>query len=316
MLITLATIGAWAQNPFHTMLKDYKVVNTSSEQGRDRLDSTYYLHAQIYQVPRKSKKEVAHTDALVQQLVDTYNTQLASHTGGFCSSSDLSHGSNIESKQVSAYYGENLEPLVVGGLGRNYVLLRKQDPGNPNYRTVYGVEWWIEKPELVYFREFRLFGPLTERNYQKAALQDNPVFSDPLAGSMLDGGASGNNGLPAYDPADYYARSMTYCCNMYKGDGSVLDAAIAKLAAKRFLDYMSSPDRTDEGFIRVLRALQLPGFYAEITKDSEVQHGDMPWLADRWKGLDIFCTSHVEKGDPDCMKYGKDAQFVLQIFLE
>ena len=34
-----------------------KVVGSASEQGRDKLDSTYYLNTRVYKLPYKSKKE-------------------------------------------------------------------------------------------------------------------------------------------------------------------------------------------------------------------------------------------------------------------
>lgn len=322
LFMAFATLCAWAQNPFSSVLSDYKVVATGSEQGRDRLDSTYYLHTQTYAVPYKGKKAEAKAAAVIKEIVDRYDKQLEFYTGGFCFSSELSASSPVESQQVSAYYGENLEPFVVGGMGRNYALLRQQDRLNPNYRTVYGVEWWLEKPKLLYFRTFRLFGPLTARNYQKAITSQGKSWEDFLSafrsqgrGFYLPGDGSAEDTLKYADRVAWY---LSKVCDLYKGDGSEMDNMLASVAVHRFLDYMREDNalKTDEGVVRVMRAFRLSGCYAEVN-GKVVEHGDLPWLAARWKNLDISCTSHVEKGDPECQKYGeKSKYFLFRVYLK
>ena len=100
---------------------------------------------------------------------------------GFCFSGKLDVHSPAESQKVSASYSEDAAPFVVGGVGRNYALLRQLDPKNPHYRTVYGVEWWLlEKPRVVYFKTFRLFGPLTARSNSKYILGQTDSMKDFL----------------------------------------------------------------------------------------------------------------------------------------
>lgn len=314
----LTACGAWAQNPFEYLFSDLKVLNTTSEQGHDRLDSLYYLHTQTYTLPYKGRKAAEKADGIVEHIVDLYNSLLPSHTGGFCHSSDLHGHDATESRKVSAYYGENLPPMIIGGEGINYALLRKQDAANPNYRTVHGVEWWTEHPQQrVCFKVFSLFGPMTDYYYRKAMFLDNSVFrhlADSTAGHVAA------SGIPEYlqmDNTEFTVQSLRLLCDMYKGEGNAIDDATAEIAAERFINYLESTGNSTEERIRVMREMRIPGFYAEVTDGVNVQHGTLPWLAEKWKDLNVFCLSWEQKGSPECKKYGDKSKYLLlQVVLQ
>ena len=333
IFVALATLCAQAQNPFSSILSDCKVVAVSNEQGRDRLDSTNCLQTQVYAVPYKGKKAVAKAEAIIKEIVDCYNKQIGHYTGGFCFSGKLDVHSPAESQKVSASYSEDAAPFVVGGVGRNYALLRQLDPKNPHYRTVYGVEWWLlEKPRVVYFKTFRLFGPLMARSNPKYILGQTDSMKDFLdtfrssdwqnkkfdmfgkADSLKLDMLGKINPLKHADDVAWYLGKV---CDLYKGDGSAMDSGVVSVAVRRFMNYMSESNvwKTDEGVVRVLRAFRLPGCYAEVN-GKVVEHGDMQWLASRWKDLHISRVSYVEKGDPECQKYGeKSKNFLFRVYL-
>ena len=59
-----------------------KMVGSTSEQGRDKLDSTYYLDTKVYELPYKSKKERQQVERLTASLVKAYDADIKHHTGG------------------------------------------------------------------------------------------------------------------------------------------------------------------------------------------------------------------------------------------
>ena len=160
--IILATIaiGCFAQSKGETMPQSNKIehliktwpaswmIGKAGEQGRDRLDSTYYLDTRIYEYSYDSKKEQQGVKDAVALILRAYDQDMPHCTGGFCSSNLLRVDNPIESKKLEMYYGENIAPFVVGGKGRNYAVLRfnsKQNPENglweeeKSYRTASGL---------------------------------------------------------------------------------------------------------------------------------------------------------------------------------
>ena len=145
--------------------KNCTQTNYKSEQGRDRLDSTYYLRLKTYAMPYDKKKDKAACDAVVAELLDTYQRESPSASAGFCQSRPLNVAAH-DQQQVSIYYAENKDPFIAGTEGRNYALLRYTDQNNPTYRRVHGVEWWYDKVNRqTYFRVFHIFGPGTKQAY-------------------------------------------------------------------------------------------------------------------------------------------------------
>ena len=314
IMAVLSATTAWAQNPFEPLFSGQKVVNTTSEQGRDRLDSLYCLYTRTYVLPYKGKKETKRVDGIVREIVGIYDSQLPAYTGGFCYSSDLRDTLLTESKQGIAYYSENQPPLMVGGKGVNYALLRRQDASNPNYRTVYGVEWRMNHACQVSFKVFHLYGPASEQTDRKNQLLNSKLF-DNLADTLsLSDGISGQLRL---DDTEFAVQSLRMLSDMYRGKGTAADELVADIAQKRFLNYMHSMQHTNEGKIRVMREMRIPGFYAEVTDGKEVKHGTIPWLAEQWKDLDIFCLTWDVKGTPGTKKYGEKSKYLLlQVVLQ
>lgn len=310
-----AVSASWAQNPFETVFSECKVMNTTSEQGHDRIDSLFYLHTQTYSLPFKSRKEMGRADRIVRDIVERYRQLLPSHTDGFCYSSDLHDTLETESKMVNAYYGENLPPLAIGGKCRNYAVLQRLDAANPSYRTAYGVEWWKEQGQRVCFKVFCLFGPMTDP-YHKAMFQDNSTFTLPVDSMNGQVPASGILRDFLKDNTEFTVQSLRALCRMYKGEGNVIDEATAEIAAKKFANYMSASHSREEQ-ARVMRELRIPGFYAEVSNGKDVRHGTLPWLAEEWTNLNVFCITWEQKGAPACSKYGeKSKYFLLQVMLQ
>ena len=151
--IILATIaiGSFAQSKGETVPQSNKIehliktwpanwmVGKAGEQGRDRLDSTYYLDTRIYEHSYDSQKEQLVVKNVVASILCCYDQDMPHCTGGFCSSNLLRVDNTIESKKLEMYYGENIAPFVVGGKGRNYAVLRFNSKQNPYYRHVIGV---------------------------------------------------------------------------------------------------------------------------------------------------------------------------------
>lgn len=314
--VVFATSVALAQNPFEPLLKGYKVVNTTSEQGHDRLDSIYYLHTKTYVVPYNGGKNANRVNEVVSKIMDLYNGQLPNYTGGFCYSSNLQDSLTTESSRISAYYTEYQSPVIIGGKGINYAVLRKQNASNPNYRTIYGVEWRVEQPDRVCFKVLSLYGPQTEQNYRKAMFEENRALGyieDSLASQ--DKSSDFHKAL-LMDETEYAVQSIRVLCKMYRGDNNDTDHAVALVARDKFLNYLSSPKSTTDGRIRVMREMRIPGFYAEVTDGTKKQSGTLPWLAERWKDLNIFVISWDE-GNMGSPRYGDQSRYLLlQVVLQ
>ena len=112
---------------------DCTQTNYKSEQGRDRLDSTYYLRLKTYAMPYDKKKDKAACDAVVAELLDAYQREAPSASASFCQSRPLNIAATHQ-QQVSMYYAENKDPFIAGTEGRNYALLHYTDKNNPTNR--------------------------------------------------------------------------------------------------------------------------------------------------------------------------------------
>ncbi|MCF0194082.1 MAG: hypothetical protein HUK00_02740, partial [Bacteroidaceae bacterium] len=122
-------------------LPEANAIGHESEQGRDRLDSTYYMRAKGYEFEYEGTKDKQYVDNLIASIVKAYDADLPNHTGGFCSSYKLTLDNSQESRRLQMYYSADNEPLTIGGPGQNYALLRTNSPQNPNYRHVEGLSW-------------------------------------------------------------------------------------------------------------------------------------------------------------------------------
>ena len=194
--IILATIalGCFAQSKGETVPQSNKIehliktwpaermVGKAGEQGRDRLDSTYYLDTRIYEYSYDSKKEQQDVKNLIAAILQAHDLDMPHYTGGFSASNLLRTDNPIESKRLQMYFGENIAPFVVGGRGRNYAVVRFNSKQNPYYRHVIGIEWWLErmnnKRQVVKFQTFRIFGPFSKEHYEYALQQSNRSKAD------------------------------------------------------------------------------------------------------------------------------------------
>lgn len=194
IILATITIGCFAQSDYKLTGKSDKIshlikfmpadkmVGKASEQGRDRLDSTYYLDTRIYEFPYESKKEQQDVKNLIAAILQAHDLDMPHYTGGFSASNLLRTDNPIESKRLQMYFGENIAPFVVGGKGRNYAVVRFNSKQNPYYRHVIGIEWWLErmnnKHQVVKFQTFRIFGPFSKEHYEYALKQSNISKAD------------------------------------------------------------------------------------------------------------------------------------------
>ena len=291
-----------------------KVVGSASEQGRDKLDSTYYLNTRVYKLPYKSKKERQRVDLLTSSLVKAYDADIKHHTGGFCSTGLLRKHNPTESLKLEMYYSENRQPLVVGGKGHYYVVLRHNYQQNPCYRHVQGAEWWLEN-DAVMMKVIRLSGPQTAGHY-KMAMQQNGVahaadafFSNTELASAL-----------CETTKEQMLKSISILATLYRHTDSALDRAMVKILNERITDYLNSNPTVEEKQQLFLALQDIPGYYAVVKSGAKKSWTvSFAVLNKIYPQLDILCISFAAHGDPSCsVKNEKGetipANFVLQVF--
>lgn len=291
-----------------------KMVGSASEQGRDKLDSTYYLDTKIYELPYKSKKERQQVEHLTASLVKAYDADIKHHTGGFCSTGLLRKYNPTESQKLEMYYSENRHPLVVGGKGHYYVVLRHNYQQNPCYRHVQGAEWWLES-DAVMMKVIRVSGPQTAGHY-KMAMQQNGVvhaadafFSNSELASAL-----------CETTKEKMLKSISILATLYRHTDSALDRAVVKILNERITDYLNSNPTVEEKQQLFLVLQDIPGYYAVVvTSAKKSRTVSFAVLNKIYPQLDIFCISFVADGDPSCSVTNEKgesvpANFILQVF--
>ena len=295
-------------------LPDEKMVGSASEQGRDKLDSTYYLDTKVYELPYKSKKERQQVEHLTASLVKAYDADIKHHTGGFCSTGLLRKHNPTESQKLEMYYSENRQPLVVGGKGHYYVVLRHNYQQNPCYRHVQGAEWWLEN-DAVMMKVIRLSGPQTAGHY-KMAMQQNGVahaadafFSNTELASAL-----------CETTKEKMLKSISILSSLYKHTDSALDRAVVKILNERITDYLNSHPTVEEKQQLFLALQDIPGYYAVVKSGAKKSWTvSFAVLNKIYPQLDILCISFAAHGDPSCSVTNEKgetvpANFVLQVF--
>ena len=295
-------------------LPDEKMVGSASEQGRDKLDSTYYLDTKVYELPYKSKKERQQVERLTASLVKAYDADIKHHTGGFCSTGLLRKDNPAESQKLEMYYSENQQPLMVGGKGHYYVVLRHNYQQNPCYRHVQGAEWWLEN-DAVMMKVIRLSGPQTAGHY-KMAMQQNGVahaadafFSNTELASAL-----------CETTKEKMLKSISILASLYKHTDSALDRAMVKNINERITDYLNSNPTVEEKQQLFLALQDIPGYYAVVKSGAKKSWTvSFAVLNKIYPQLDIFCISFVAHGDPSCSVTNEKgesvpANFILQVF--
>lgn len=314
---------------------------STSERGHDRLDSLYYLNVNTYTMPYYKEKDKEAVTQYVLRILETYDKLMESATGGFKSSSPLEFGPAEESKRLSMYYAEELEPFVVGGKGRNYVVVRQQDPYNVNYRTCEGVEWWLETPganpemldrtydpnakkrAVVKFRVFNLYGPMTEQHYERAFNELLP----PLPGGT---NTSFNELMPPIpgvvtsspaQMADGILQQIKLLADLYKDNGSTTDDAVVYSINERVTKYLSTSCKTASDVLseenrQLYRALgKIPGYSATVRyPDNTGVAGSFEWLSNHYPQGKLYGMNWFTKGDAKCT--GPSRNFLLEIYVK
>ncbi|MBQ0019755.1 MAG: discoidin domain-containing protein [Bacteroidales bacterium] len=324
------------------------LVGSSSEKGYDRLDSIYYLNINTYAMPFYKEKDKQKVMQYILRIMETYDKISESSEGGFKHVSPLEFGPAEESKRVSMYYAEELEPFVIGGKGRNYVVVRQQDPHNINYRTCEGVEWWLEVPganpemldrvydprakknAVVKFRVFNLYGPLTEQHYERAFNKllpplpggTNNSFSELLPPIPVGTNNSFNetievNSSPA-QMANGLLMQIRVLGELYKNNGSTTDDAVVYSINERVTKYLSiscrsASDIFSEENRQLYRVLgKIPGYGASVCyPDGIVVTGSFELLANHYPQATQFEMNWYTKGDAKCT--GECCNFLLEI---
>ena len=301
------------------------LVGSSSEKGYDRLDSIYYLNINTYAMPFYKEKDKQKAMQYILRIMETYDKISESSEGGFKHVSPLEFGPAEESKRLSMYYAEELEPFVIGGKGRNYVVVRQQDPHNINYRTCEGVEWWLEVPgatemldrvydprakknAVVKFRVFNLYGPLTEQHYERA-------FNEHMG--TLASKAERTNNTPSRRKRDYGEEDLILQINilaaLYKDNGSPTDNAVVQSINDRVTKYLNTSDLFSDKNRQLYRVLgKIPGYGASVHyPDGMVYSGNFEWLANHYPQATQFEMNWYTKGDAKCT--GECRNFLLEI---
>lgn len=307
---TLASLTATAQTAslknaeaLFQKTKNCTQTNYKSEQGRDRLDSTYYLRLKTYAMPYEKKKDKAACDAVVAELLDTYQRESPLASAGFCQSRPLNVAAH-DQQQVSIYYAENKDPFIAGTEGRNYALLRYADQNNPTYRRVHGVEWWYDKVNRqANFRVFHIFGPGTKQAYEKSILNGNS-FEEEATGLL-----------------EMLLDQIEILGNFYKNEDNELDRATVQLINERIDAYLHSQKKPDELNALLMKLEKFPGYYTEVLEGKDERKGYSPAVAAQMISEElqgkIFCITTERRGSEDCRRYGdKSKNFLIQIILD
>ena len=352
IILATITIGCFAQSDYKLTGKSDKIshlikfmsadkmVGKASEQGRDRLDSTYYLDTRIYEFPYESKKEQQDVKNLIAAILQAHDLDMPHYTGGFSASNLLRTDNPIESKRLQMYFGENIAPFVVGGRGRNYAVVRFNSKQNPYYRHVIGIEWWLErmnnKHQVVKFQTFRIFGPFSKEHYEYALQQSNrskdDVETDDLYGDYIidDGPFLKISKNMRLEGGILIGGELTtnHMLSEVRVLGKLLvtstdetsKRAAVKSINKRVTTLLTTS--TDEEKTELYRILNdIPGYYVQVNPpNGTILTRSFAWYIDALPTLDVLCNSWIQTGSPNCVYLDenneeKPANFLLQVFL-
>ena len=360
IILATITIGCFAQSDYKLTGKSDKIshlikfmpadkmVGKASEQGRDRLDSTYYLDTRIYEFPYESKKEQQDVKNLIAAILQAHDLDMPHYTGGFSASNLLRTDNPIESKRLQMYFGENIAPFVVGGRGRNYAVVRFNSKQNPYYRHVIGIEWWLErmnnKHQVVKFQTFRIFGPFSKEHYEYALKQSNiskadvetddvetddvetddlyadyigddgpflKMKNERLEGGIIIGEFTTNHMLPEVRVLGKLLVTST--------DETSKRAAVKSINKRVTILLTTSTEEEKTELYRILN--DIPGYYVQVTlPNGVVLTRSFAWYINALPKLDVLSISWIQPGSPNCIYIDenneeKPANFLLQVFL-
>lgn len=355
IILATITIGCFAQSDYKLTGKSDKIshlikfmpadkmVGKASEQGRDRLDSTYYLDTRIYEFPYESKKEQQDVKNLIAAILQAHDLDMPHYTGGFSASNLLRTDNPIESKRLQMYFGENIAPFVVGGRGRNYAVVRFNSKQNPYYRHVIGIEWWLErmnnKRQVVKFQTFRIFGPFSKEHYEYALKQSNisrdnaQVEGLPL--SLVDKDYTGHsinymrvneNGRIeeisiGESRAIYMLSEMRMLGNLYKKSTDEASKRATVKSINKRVTTLLGMDTEKEKYEMFHILNDIPGYYVLITTPDGIDlTRSFAWYINALPKLDVLCISWKLPDSPKCVYLDKDneekpANFLLHVYL-
>lgn len=308
LLLACVALNCTAQNELQKCIDNLPSahwVGNVSEQNHDRLDSLNYLNIMIYELPYVSKCDRDFADAFIRGVVQAFNKDLPYYAGGFCYANQLRENNPIESRKTKMYYGENLNPFVVGGVGRNYATLRITSRQNPNYRTAYGLEWWLTQRATTVLRiqSFRLFGPLTADLYQNA-LRQAGIVKEENSNIVIETSHSTSNRKEILE-------AIKMLKGMYeaseKGMSDSFKRAIVSAINERIKAYLLPQDATIEEKIELFRTLSdIPGYQARVSTvdGNHWKCHTFGWLADIYPQLNVSCITWAEPGNPECVTPG------------
>ena len=311
-----------------------KLIATESEQGIDELDSLYCLNTKTYEFPYKRKDEQQAVGALINEIIKAYDADLPHHTGGFCSMLQLESNPMGESQQVSMYFSATRSPILWGGKGISYVILRQNLP-NPAYRYVNGMAWWLAYNQkgapVVRFRTIHLQGPFSKDHYANAL---NRHRSGKSCEPMTAVGDSGE-GMKKDDTTEQLVAKASLLSGiqiftpLYTQSETVdeISRAIVGAINERVVMYLKEA-KTTADYQQLFHLLKdIPGYKAIIYygNSEATRYVDFEWLEKNYADLAIFCISWVLQDDPACTfpEYDPEredtvavpANFLLQVYL-
>ena len=294
-----------------------EILSSRHEQGRDQIDSLYYVREETLTFPYKNKKDKKTANEYIQEIVMGYQDDVNNAYSAFAFNADLESQGAAE-RTLSIFYSDNHPTYLVGKDGHSYVLIRKNSPQNPEYRNVYGVEWWLDKRQKrICFRCFDIFGPLHSPGKGQDALMQKIMkdFSD--------------KNWKEYEKSieDNYAnetiKAIHMLGSMYKNDDSPTDKAIIQSVNVRVRTLIFNPQVDNNLRMNLFKELDaIPGYSVEIIRPNGENPADKERitfgeLATRYRTLDIICMSW--KGETDLYVRSLDKRYrngVLQITLK
>ena len=311
-----------------------KLIATESEQGIDELDSLYCLNTKTYEFPYKRKDEQQAVGALINEIIKAYDADLPHHTGGFCSMLQLESNPMGESQQVSMYFSATRSPILWGGKGISYVILRQNLP-NPAYRYVNGMAWWLAYNQkgapVVRFRTIHLQGPFSKDHYANALNRHRSGKScEPTTGAE-DSAQRMKEAAPAEQLVAKASllSGIQIFTQLYTQSETVdeISRAIVGAINERVVMYLKEA-KTVADYQQLFHILKdIPRYKAIIYygNSEATRYVDFEWLEKNYADLDIFCISWVTQDDPACTfpEYDPEredtvavpANFLLQVYL-
>lgn len=305
-----------------------EILSSRHEQGRDQIDSLYYVREETLTFPYKSKKDKKAANEYIQEIVMGYQDDVNNAYSAFAFNANPEDQVAAE-RTISIFYSDNHPTYLVGKDGHSYVLIRKNSPQNPEYRNVYGVEWWLDKRQKrICFKCFDIFGPLHSPGKGQDALMLK-IMKDYSSGKNWQEYEKSIEG----NYANEMIKAIHMLGGMYKNNDSPTDKAIIRSVNIRVQNLIFKPHVDNNQRIKLFKELDaIPGYGVEIIRSNGNVSADMMLpnkeistdkeritfgeLATRYPTLDIFCMSWMDETDLYVRSLDKKYQNgILQIVL-